>query len=103
MDNFDYQKIDDVIHSRIRTAIMAVLVTVDEAEFTFIRDKINATDGNLSVHLKKLEENNYITVTKKFIDRKPHSLYRITEKGRTAFMDYIHILESIVKNKPKES
>ena len=102
MDNFDYQKIDDVIHSRIRTAIMAVLVTVDEAEFTFIREKINATDGNLSVHLKKLEESNYITVTKKFVERKPHSIYRITEKGRKAFMDYIQILENIVKNKPKE-
>ena len=103
MDNFDYQKIDDVIHSRIRTAIMAVLVTVDEAEFTFIRDKINATDGNLSVHLKKLEESGYITVIKKFIERKPHSIYSITEKGRKAFMDYIQILENIVKNKPKDS
>jgi DNA-binding MarR family transcriptional regulator len=100
MDNFDYQKIDDVIHSRIRTAIMAVLIAVDEAEFTFIRDKINATDGNLSVHLKKLEDNKYITVTKKFIDRKPHSLYKITDTGRKAFEDYIKNLESIIKNKP---
>jgi DNA-binding MarR family transcriptional regulator len=99
MDNFDYQKIDDVIHSRIRTAIMAVLIAVDEAEFTFIRDKINATDGNLSVHLKKLEDNKYITVTKKFIDRKPHSLYKITDTGRKAFEDYIRNLESIIKNK----
>jgi DNA-binding MarR family transcriptional regulator len=100
MDNFDYQKIDDVIHSRIRTAIMAVLIAVEEAEFTFIRDKINATDGNLSVHLKKLEDNKYITVTKKFIDRKPHSLYKITDIGRKAFEDYIKNLENIIKNKP---
>jgi DNA-binding HxlR family transcriptional regulator len=99
MDDFDYQKIDDVISSRIRTAIMAVLVSVDEAEFTFIRDKINATDGNLSVHLKKLENNMYIEVTKKFIERKPHSIYRVTEKGRKAFEDYISYLESIIKNK----
>ena len=82
MNDFDYQQIDDVLHSRIRTAIMAVLVSVDEAEFTFIRDKINATDGNLSVHMKKLEDSKYISVTKKFIDRKPVSLYRITNKGR---------------------
>jgi len=99
MENFDYQKINDVLHSRIRTAIMAVLISVDEAEFTFIRDKINATDGNLSVHLKKLEEHKYITVDKKFVNRKPVSTYRITDEGRNAFADYIRILESIIKNK----
>jgi DNA-binding MarR family transcriptional regulator len=99
MDNFDYQKIDDVLHSRIRTAIMAVLFTVEEAEFTFIREKINATDGNLSVHLKKLEDHKYIIVDKKFVNRKPVSLYKITDTGRTAFEDYIKTLESIIKNK----
>jgi DNA-binding MarR family transcriptional regulator len=97
MKEFDYLKIDDVIHSRIRTAIMAVLITVDEAEFTFIRDKINATDGNLSVHMRKLEEHKYISVTKKFVNRKPVSLYRMTQKGRIAFEHYIRELESIIK------
>ena len=93
----DYHEIDDVIHSRIRTAIMAVLVSVDEADFTFIRDKINATDGNLSVHLRKLEEHNYISVKKEFIARKPVTRYKITETGRKAFEDYIKQLESIIK------
>ena len=93
----DYHEIDDVIHSRIRTAIMAVLISVDEAEFTFIRDKINATDGNLSVHLRKLEEHNYISVKKEFIARKPVTRYKITETGRKAFEDYIKQLESIIK------
>jgi len=97
MIDFDYQKIDDVIHSRIRTAIMAILITVDEGEFTYIRDKINATDGNLSVHLKKLEVNHYISVTKKFVNRKPMSVYKITAKGRLAFEEYINMLESIIK------
>ena len=97
MTDFNYQEIDDVIHSRIRTAIMAVLISVEEAEFTFIREKINATDGNLSVHLKKLEDNNYISVHKEFIDRKPVSRYRITETGRKAFEDYIKKLENIIK------
>jgi len=97
MTDFNYHEIDDVIHSRIRTAVMAVLVSVDEAEFTFIREKINATDGNLSVHLKKLEEHNYISVKKEFIERKPVSRYRITETGRKAFEDYIKKLESIIK------
>jgi DNA-binding MarR family transcriptional regulator len=97
MTDFNYQEIDDVIHSRIRTAIMAVLISVDEAEFTFIREKINATDGNLSVHLKKLEEHSYISVKKEFIDRKPVSRYRITDIGRKAFELYIKKLESIIK------
>lgn len=97
MPDFNYQDIDDVIHSRIRTAIMAVLISVEEAEFTFIREKINATDGNLSAHLKKLEDHNYISVQKEFIDRKPVSRYRITETGRKAFEDYIKKLENIIK------
>lgn len=97
MSDFNYQNIDDVIHSRIRTAIMALLISVDEAEFTFIRDKINATDGNLSVHLKKLEEHNYISVEKKFVERKPMSLYKITPTGRKAFEEYIKMLESIIR------
>jgi len=97
MGNFNYHEIDDVIHSRIRTAIMAVLISVDEAEFTFIREKINATDGNLSVHLKKLEEHDYISVKKEFVDRKPLTRYKITEKGRKAFEDYIKKLESIIR------
>ena len=97
MTDFNYQEIDDVIHSRIRTAIMAVLISVEEAEFTFIRDKINATDGNLSVHLKKLEDNNYISVKKEFVERKPVSRYKITENGRKAFEDYVKKLENIIK------
>jgi DNA-binding MarR family transcriptional regulator len=97
VSDFNYHNIDDVIHSRIRTAIMALLISVEEAEFTYIRDKINATDGNLSVHLKKLEEHNYISVEKKFVDRKPMSLYKITSEGRKAFEEYIKMLESIIK------
>ena len=76
---------------------MPVLISVEEAEFTFIRDKINATDGNLSVHLKKLEEHDYISVRKEFVERKPVSRYRITDTGRKAFEDYIKKLESIIK------
>ena len=97
MTDYNYHEIDDVIHSRIRTAIMAVLISVEEAEFTFIREKVNATDGNLSVHLKKLEDHNYISVSKEFIERKPVSRYKITDTGRKAFEDYIKKLESIIR------
>jgi DNA-binding MarR family transcriptional regulator len=98
--DFNYHDIDDVIHSRIRTAIMAVLISVDEAEFTFIRDKINATDGNLSAHLRKLEDHKYVEVSKEFIERKPVTRYKITETGRNAFEEYIKKLESIIKSPP---
>lgn len=103
MSDFDYQKIDDVIHSRIRTAIMAVLVSIEEADFSYLKEKVNATDGNLSVHLKKLEEAGYINVTKSFIERKPVSRYKITKKGHKAFEEYIEKLESIIKGNKNNS
>ena len=97
MVDFDYQQIDDIIHARIRTAIMAVLVSVEESEFTNLKEKVHATDGNLSIHLKKLEDAGYLSVKKKFVKRKPVSKYKITNKGRKAFDNYIKKLESIVK------
>jgi len=95
--NYDYQQIDDVIHSRIRTTVMAVLVSVEEAEFNYLKEKVNATDGNLSVHLKKLEEAGYVSVKKVFIERKPVSKYKITSKGFKAFENYIKKFENIIK------
>ncbi len=97
MNDFDYQKIDDVIHSRIRTAIIAVLISYEEVEFRYLKEKTNATDGNLSIHLKKLEDAGYLTVKKKFVKRKPVSKYKITNKGRKAFDNYIKKLENIVR------
>lgn len=94
---FNYQQLDDIIHSRIRLAIMAVLVSLDEAEFTFLRDKVNATDGNLSTHLKKLEDAGYVAVNKSFVERKPVSRYLLTLKGRKAFEVYVERLEKLIK------
>ncbi len=99
MPDFDHQQLDDIIHSRIRLAVMSVLVSVEEADFTFLRDKVNATDGNISVHLRKLEEAGYIAVSKTFVDRKPATSYRLTAKGRKAFEMYIEKLESFIKKK----
>lgn len=97
MNDFDYQQLDEIIHSRIRLAIMSVLISMDEADFNFIKEKINATDGNLSVHLKKLEDAEYLSVQKEFLDKKPHSLYKLTKKGKTAFEKYIEQLEKLIK------
>jgi DNA-binding MarR family transcriptional regulator len=97
MNEFDYQQLDEIIHSRIRLAVMAVLITIEEAEFIFLRDKVNATDGNLSTHLKKLEEAGYIAVNKSFEARKPVSRYLLTQKGRKAFELYVERLEKLIK------
>lgn len=99
MKNFDYHQLNDIIHSRIRLAIISVLVAVDEAEFNFLKEKVKTTDGNLSVHLRKLEEAEYIDVKKEFIGRKPVSTYRLTKKGRKAFEVYVENLEKLIKGK----
>ena len=96
MQDYNYQQLDDIIHSRIRLAIMSVLVTVDEAEFTYLREKVQTTDGNLSIHLGKLEEAGYIAVTKQFVGKKPVSSYKLTRKGRKAFEAYVDRLEAMI-------
>lgn len=96
MAEFDHTRLDDLIHSRIRLAVMAVLATVERAEFTFLRDQVNATDGNLGSHLRKLEEAGYIAVSKRFLERKPVTDYTLTATGRAAFRAYVAHLESLV-------
>jgi DNA-binding MarR family transcriptional regulator len=95
--DFNYQQLDDIIHSRIRLAVMAVLASVDEAEFTFVRDKVQATDGNLSIHMRKLEDAKYVHVRKTFSGRKPVTFYKLTATGRKAFELYLANLEKLIK------
>ncbi len=97
MSEFDYQQLDDVIHSRIRLAVMSLLITVEEAEFNFLKEKVNATDGNMSVHLKKLEDAGYISVKKEFVNRKPRTMYSLTKNGRQAFEVYLEQLEKMIQ------
>ena len=93
---FDYKQLDDIIHSRIRLAIISVLISVEEADFNFIKQNVNATDGNLSVHLKKIETAEYISVEKLFVDRKPLTKYKLTKKGKEAFKKYVERLEKML-------
>ena len=95
-EDFDYRNIDPVLHSRIRLAIVALLMSQDEAEFSFIRDKVGATDGNMSTHMRQLEESRYVSFRKIFQGRKPQTLYAITDSGRERFKDYLQMLGSIV-------
>ena len=96
--NFDNSQLDDLIHSRIRLAVMAVLASVESAEFTFIRDKVNATDGNLSTHLRKLEDSGYVEITKRFAGRKPVTDVALTKMGRDAFSAYLEHLETLLQS-----
>jgi len=92
----DLPELDPVIHGKVRLAILSLLSSVDSAEFTWLRDKTGSTDGNLGAHLLKLEEAGYIGVEKKFILRKPVTLYRMTDTGRTALTGYISALRTLL-------
>lgn len=96
MSQFDYHRLDDVIHSRIRLAVMSILAGVESAEFTYLRDRTGATDGNLGAHMKKLEDAGYVAVDKRFVDRKPLTRYRLTADGREAFCRYVDRLEAMI-------
>ncbi len=76
---------------------MSALMVNDFMDFRSLKDLLDVTDGNLATHLKSLEKNNYITVTKEFVDRKPNSKYATTEEGRTAFVKHIKAIEQLLK------
>lgn len=92
---FDHKGIDDVIHGRIRLGAVAYLSTVDSALFPELRDKVGATDGNLSTHLRKLEEAGYVSVDKSFVDRKPRTRIALTEAGRKAWLLWLERMRSL--------
>ena len=96
MSRFDHTTIDDVIHGRLRLGIMAYLSTVSPAPFVELRAKVNASDGNLSTHLSKLEEAGYVKLDKRFIDKKPRTNVHLTPRGRKAWIDYLNKLQSLL-------
>lgn len=97
MSDFDYRKLDDVIHSRIRLAVMAILASVERAEFTYLRDAVGATDGNLSTHLSRLAEAGYVEVEKRFEANRPVSRYALSAEGRAAFRAYVERMERLLR------
>lgn len=94
---FDHEKIDEVIHSRIRLAIMAALATVDQIDFTTLLHEVNTTKGNLSIHLSKLEEHKYIRIEKKFVNKKPLTLCSITATGSAALKKYLDMVAEFAR------
>ena len=93
----EFKDLDPILHSQLRLAIVSLLIGVKEAEFTFIREKTNATAGNLSVQLNKLKEAGYIEITKSFKDNYPQTLCKISKKGVDAFENYVTALQSYLK------
>lgn len=99
---FDYREIDDVIHGRVRLSIMAYLSGAGEADFNELKAKVGGTDGNLSVHLRKLEEAGYVAVEKGYRGRRPQTTVSLSKKGREAWIAYIARMEEFLRPKAAE-
>ncbi|MGY6628459.1 MAG: winged helix-turn-helix domain-containing protein [Oceanicaulis sp.] len=97
MGAFDPQGLDDVIHGKLRLAVMSYLSAVDDSSFIELRERTGASDGNLSVQLRKLEEAGYVAQTKQFIDRRPHTRVRMTPDGRKAWIAYLDALRDMLQ------
>ena len=81
-------EIDKIIHEPARMLIMSYLYVVESADFIFLRAQTGLTWGNLSAHMTKLEKAEYVQIEKKFVQKKPHTMASLTEKGKTAFKEY---------------
>ncbi len=95
-------ELNETIHQPVRLRIMASLVALepsDEVDFTYLRDLLEVTDGNLGAHLRKLEEAGYISINKVFVERKPRTYVSATPQGRRVFQEHVRALEMILKNK----
>jgi DNA-binding MarR family transcriptional regulator len=92
---FDHNAIDEIIHGRIRLGVVAYLSAVESALFSELRDRVGATDGNLSVHLRKLEDAGYVAIAKSFVNRKPQTRLSLTPAGRKAWARWLDQMEAL--------
>ncbi len=92
-----FKELDPILHSQLRLAVMSLLISVKEAEFTFIKEKTNSTAGNLSVQVQKLKEVGYIEVNKQFKDNYPQTTCKVTPKGIEAFENYVKALQEYLQ------
>ena len=91
-----FKDLDPILHSQLRLSIVSILMSVDEANFNFIKETTNATSGNISIQIKKLQEAGYIKVKKSFIDNYPNTSISITRKGIEAFESYVNNLKKYI-------
>lgn len=92
-----FKPLDPLLHSQLRLAVMSLLISVEEAEFTFLREKTESTAGNLSVQLDKLEKAGYIGIEKSFKGKRPLTTCKITKAGLRAFEDYVENLKKYIE------
>lgn len=90
------KELDPLLHSQLRLGVMSLLMSVESAEFTYLREKTNSTAGNLSVQLDKLSEAGYISIEKSFKGKKPLTTCRITKQGLKAFEEYVNSLKQYI-------
>ncbi len=92
-----FKELDPLLHSQLRLALMSLLLSLESAEFTFLKEKTNSTAGNLSVQIDKLYQAGYIEVIKSFRGKKPLTTCKITKKGMKAFEQYVEVLKQYIK------
>ena len=96
-----FEKLDKAFENRLRLQIMSVLMANDRYDFNSLKELLDITDGNLASHLKGLEKEEYITIHKTFLGRKPNTNYEATEKGKKAFKQHLDALEQLIKQQKK--
>ena len=94
---FDHNDIDDVIHGRLRLGIMAYLTSVNPAVFGELKAMVGATDGNLSTHLRKLEEAGYVRIEKRFVGKRPQTHVFLTDQGRAGWVAWLDRMQSLMR------
>jgi DNA-binding MarR family transcriptional regulator len=88
--------LDPLLHSQLRLGVMSLLMSVERAEFTYLKEKTNSTAGNLSIQLDKLSEAGYIAIEKTFKGKKPLTTCKVTKKGIAAFEEYVNTLKQYI-------
>ncbi len=96
-----FENLDKVLEHSVRLQIMSVLMANESYDFNSLKEVIGASDGALATHIKALEKEKYITVTKSFIDRKPNTKYKVTERGKKVFQTHLDGLEQLIKQQKK--
>jgi DNA-binding HxlR family transcriptional regulator len=96
-----FDNLDKILEHRVRLQIISVLVANDSFDFNALKELLTITDGNLATHVKALEKEKYISVFKSFVDRKPNTRYKVTERGRTAFKKHLEAMAELVRQQKK--
>jgi len=96
-----FEHLDKVLEHSVRLQIMSVLVANDSYDFNSLKDVLGLTDGSIASHIKALEREKYISISKSFIDKKPNTKYKATERGRTVFKKHLDALEALIKQQKR--